>query len=99
MALGVSRTLIVGGVLLLAASFGLWLAGASIDEASGQVLGVAGSADVAPDFGGAGPSAAADAGTTGTALPFTGGDALYVALVGIALLAAGTFTRRLWSAD
>jgi hypothetical protein len=99
-----SRALIAGGVLFLAASFGLGLAGVSIDQASGQeILGGAGSADVGPDFGGADPDAAAEAGaaggTAGTELPFTGGGALYVALTGIALIAAGLVTRRFGLAD
>jgi hypothetical protein len=102
LALRLSRALIVGGVLLLAASVGLWLAGVSIDQASGQeILGGAGSADVAPDFGGADPGTAADAGAAaaGTELPFTGWGALYVALTGIALIAAGSVTRRFGLAD
>ena len=103
-ALRLSRALIVGGVLLLAASVGLWLAGVSIDQASGQeILGGAGSADVGPDFGGADPGAVSDAGaagaTAGTELPFTGWGALYVALTGIALIAAGSVTRRFRLSD
>jgi len=96
-----SRALMVGGVLLLAASLGLGLAGMSIDQASGQeILGGAGSADVAPDFGGGGddPGTTSDA-VAGTELPFTGAGALYVALAGIALIAAGILTRRFGLAD
>ena len=102
-ALRLSRALMVGGVLLLAASLGLGLAGMSIDQASGQeILGGAGSADVGPDFGGGGddPGTASDAGAVaGTELPFTGAGALYVALAGIALIAAGIVTRRFGLAD
>jgi hypothetical protein len=103
MAFRLSQALIVGGVLLFAASFGLGLAGVSIDQAAGQgLLGGAGSADVAPGFGGGetgAEAAAAGAGATGTELPFTGSGAVYVALAGSALIAAGIVMRRLGLAD
>ena len=101
-ALRLSRALMVGGVLLLAASLGLGLAGMSIDQASGQeILGGAGSADVGPDFGGGDdPGTTSDAGAVaGAELPFTGAGALYVGLAGIALIAAGIVTRRFGLAD